>query len=199
MNESFVPNMSVSNTTSVHLSDLDDTLAGLNHTLDLEKEFYEKETSPDAEYRGTIHRDIALVCMTLLFLYQVSLRISGYQLSLSSIHSTDAQAWMVMFLVSVIWTAIIVAAAVFWDDKSCRCGFGNCIASLAFVPWVLLMTSMFWPVKLLFREGRFLVQRWVSKVHGKHNHGLLYLSNICSSRYEINRSSRQPGIRINIE
>ena len=97
--------------------------------------------------------------MVFLLFVQYHVR-TGYELSRCWWYATDCVMWLAMLLTSLGWTAVVLFST--WstipespEEQYCYLGYGwLCLGRMAFIPWILLITSICWAAAGLL-QGKF--------------------------------------------
>jgi hypothetical protein len=124
----------------------------------------------DTDFQKSVHLSTSLAGMILLLLLQFHIREHGYKLSRSFIHSTDDLAFIGMSIVSGGWLMLIFLSAYIWEDgglNPCReePGGYQCLARLAFVPWVLVGVFLWWAAYYLAHRLTRILRRMSNLMH----------------------------------
>lgn len=98
-----------------------------------------------------LHQAAALAAMTLLITAHRAVMNTGFTLRARG-WSTDFTTALTIGLITSAWTLLVVVSGVFLGDRPCRQDLEQCVARLAYAPWIIQVLFVFWAVALLDQQ-----------------------------------------------
>jgi hypothetical protein len=91
-----------------------------------------------------LHQAVALAAFTLLLTVHRAIANQGFILR-REVLSTDFLLAVALGALVTIWSAIVVVSGTVVGDKPCTTGgYGECLARMAYIPWLLQILFLFW-------------------------------------------------------
>lgn len=111
----------------------------------------------DSDYEKNLHISASVAGMVIMLLMKFHIHINGFRFSRSFRRSTDDIMWILMGIIIAIWTTFIILSAYRDSDEnpclSTTQGTNwQCLARLAFVPWILIGMFFWWAAAYVFHR-----------------------------------------------
>jgi hypothetical protein len=90
-----------------------------------------------------LHQAAALAAMTLLITAHRAIMNTGFVLRIRG-WSTDLIAVLTIGIITTSWTILVIISGIFLGEQPCRQGLDQCLARMAYAPWIIQLLFFFW-------------------------------------------------------